>query len=171
MMLSLIDVPKRCQKKGDIANGMSPLHTCTHDTWACAWFWEKAINMIKQLGCTFWKKVNWFRIKKSSAFSVSFSSEILNTRNFFPIYIPGQMDSVQSSNILLVEPFYCGSHRQLADLLAANLSRCDLHVLPGKKWHWKARTAALTLSQNIPYNHHYRSVYVRILLTELSWSW
>ncbi len=70
---------------------------------------------------------------------------------------------VDSPNpILLVEPFYGGSHKQLLDVLYKEFEGCDMHTMPAKKWHWRARTAALYLAQNIPYNHHYRSADLHI---------
>jgi hypothetical protein len=64
------------------------------------------------------------------------------------------------ANVLLVEPFYAGSHKQLIDLLHQELLgmqmmegeelRVQLVTMTGKKWHWRARTSGLYLSQNIP---------------------
>ena len=57
--------------------------------------------------------------------------------------------------VVMVEPFYGGSHKQLIDFLT---TRCladpaaasfELYTLPDKKWHWRARTSALYFAQTI----------------------
>lgn len=64
--------------------------------------------------------------------------------------------------VLIVEPFYGGSHKQFVDLLVQQLlapaaSASDAaprHLcvtLAPKKWHWTMRTAALSISRRIPH--------------------
>ncbi|XP_029942599.1 glycosyltransferase-like domain-containing protein 1 [Salarias fasciatus] len=76
-----------------------------------------------------------------------------------------QAEQVESPpSVLLVEPFYGGSHKQLLDLLQKNISGCCSFTLPAKKWHWKARTSALYFSQTIPQCPSYRVLFCSSVL-------
>ncbi|XP_037725193.1 glycosyltransferase-like domain-containing protein 1-like [Drosophila subpulchrella] len=70
-------------------------------------------------------------------------------------------------HILIIEPFYGGSHKQLIDTLIEGLSETDYEIfsLPAKKWHWRARTSALHFSQLIPLDHEYRVLFTSSVLS------
>ncbi|XP_064637680.1 tRNA-queuosine alpha-mannosyltransferase-like [Lineus longissimus] len=72
--------------------------------------------------------------------------------------------ALNQPEILLIEPFYGGSHKQLMDLLTAEFQGSELVTMTAKKWHWRARTASLYLSQTIPRRESYRVLFASSVL-------
>ena len=71
------------------------------------------------------------------------------------------------AELLILEPFYGGSHKQLLDILSTRLEPGSfvLLTLPAKKWHWRARTASLKLSQDIPREHSFTTLLTSSVLS------
>lgn len=57
--------------------------------------------------------------------------------------------------LLIIEPFSGGSHKQLIDTLVSYLHRTEphctitLHSMPPKKWHWSMRVSGAVMAQRI----------------------
>jgi len=66
--------------------------------------------------------------------------------------------SEEKSHVLLVEPFYGGSHQQLIDLLMSKIPGCTKVCMTAKKWHWRMRTSALHFATAVPLNHEFKWV-------------
>jgi len=71
------------------------------------------------------------------------------------------------ASLLIIEPFYGGSHKQMLDILVDRLDVSTYHLvtLPAKKWHWRARTSALTISQTIPRDHRFNILFTSSVLS------
>uniref|UniRef100_A0A182RRF6 tRNA-queuosine alpha-mannosyltransferase n=1 Tax=Anopheles funestus TaxID=62324 RepID=A0A182RRF6_ANOFN len=70
------------------------------------------------------------------------------------------------AQILILEAFYGGSHKQLMDVLTKNFTEeeYDLFTIPAKKWHWCARMSALHFAGRIPATHQYRTIFCSSVL-------
>ncbi|KAL5484063.1 hypothetical protein EMCRGX_G020501 [Ephydatia muelleri] len=53
------------------------------------------------------------------------------------------------TDVLFIEPYYGGSHKQLVDLLVREFGG-TLFTLPPTKWHWRTRVSALHFADTIP---------------------
>ncbi len=73
--------------------------------------------------------------------------------------------TAKSLNILLLEPFYGGSHKQWADGLA-KYSRHKIHIssLPDRHWKWRMHGSALTFAERHKDDIHQ---YDLVLVTDL----
>ncbi len=68
-------------------------------------------------------------------------------------------------DILLIEPFFSGSHRRWAEgLQAQSVHEIDILSLPGRHWKWRMHGAAITLSQQYQALH---KKYDLILATDM----
>ncbi|XP_035796125.1 glycosyltransferase-like domain-containing protein 1-like isoform X2 [Anopheles albimanus] len=70
------------------------------------------------------------------------------------------------AQILVLEAFYGGSHKQLLDVILKDLdpTTYDLYTIPAKKWHWCARMSALHFAEVIPAAHQYRLLFTSSVL-------
>lgn len=61
-----------------------------------------------------------------------------------------------AKKILLIEPFYGGSHKQLIDLIYDLYKNdAELFTMPAKKWHWRSITSPLYFAEKIPKTHEF----------------
>ena len=71
-------------------------------------------------------------------------------------------------DVLMLEPFFGGSHKQLIDTITASLLTknisFDLLTLPAKKWHWKARTSAVEFYSQIDASKSYQTIFCSSVL-------
>ena len=61
-----------------------------------------------------------------------------------------------TDEILLIEPFYGGSHKELIDLLHRHVKKSTKVVMTAKKWHWRSRVSALHFSVEIPRSSNFK---------------
>ncbi|XP_076817125.1 tRNA-queuosine alpha-mannosyltransferase-like [Clavelina lepadiformis] len=68
-------------------------------------------------------------------------------------------------DLIILEPFYGGSHKQLMDTITTTIDKeanpafkYDLLTMPAKKWQWKARTGALYFAMAINADVKYRTL-------------
>ena len=75
--------------------------------------------------------------------------------------------------VLVIEPFCGGSHKQLVDYLLRIFAGSELRLspftLPAKKWHWRARTSALHFAEAVPEGETFSAIFCSSVLnlTEL----
>uniref|UniRef100_A0A5S6QMZ4 tRNA-queuosine alpha-mannosyltransferase n=1 Tax=Trichuris muris TaxID=70415 RepID=A0A5S6QMZ4_TRIMR len=76
------------------------------------------------------------------------------------------MNTGSQQKCLILEPFSGGSHFQMVDLLRQCFdAQClDILTLSGRKWPWRARTAALYFFQRIPEDSSYHTVFCSSVL-------
>lgn len=73
--------------------------------------------------------------------------------------------------ILLLEPFYGGSHRQLIDYFYKEVfdggeqDHVELYSMPAKKWHWRARTGALYFAEKVAEDRHFDVLFCSSVLS------
>jgi len=69
-------------------------------------------------------------------------------------------------HVLLLEPFYGGSHRDFADgLAAASTHEIMLHTLPARFWKWRMRGAALHFAEKVRQPERYDVMLTSTLLS------
>ena len=84
------------------------------------------------------------------------------------MFIETAMSKTTLNEILILEPFYGGSHKQLIDIICSWLQNqnvsYDLLTLPPKKWHWKARTSAIQFLSRIDSSKSYKTIFCSSVL-------
>eukprot|EP00118_Oscarella_pearsei_P005137 m.23173 g.23173 ORF g.23173 m.23173 type:complete len:372 (+) comp28444_c0_seq1:82-1197(+) len=63
------------------------------------------------------------------------------------------------SSVVLIEPFWGGSHGRLADLLKNEIPGVASFGMRPQKWHWRMRTSAIHFSLTIPCSEHFRTIF------------
>jgi len=59
-------------------------------------------------------------------------------------------NALDKKHVILIEPFFTGSHKKWAEQLAANSHHdIDLLSLPGRHWKWRMHGAAITLAEKV----------------------
>jgi len=72
-------------------------------------------------------------------------------------------NSESEAELLIIEPFYGGSHQQQIDLLQSEFaSHCI--TLPAKKWKWRLRSSAAYISSIIPDKHRFQVLFCSSML-------
>ncbi|CAL1295880.1 unnamed protein product [Larinioides sclopetarius] len=67
---------------------------------------------------------------------------------------------MSSKQILLIEAFYGGSHKQLIDLIVELFpNQAELYTMSAKKWHWRGLASPLYFSRTIPKIHNFRILF------------
>eukprot|EP00002_Diphylleia_rotans_P014532 TRINITY_DN2833_c0_g1_i6.p1 TRINITY_DN2833_c0_g1~~TRINITY_DN2833_c0_g1_i6.p1 ORF type:complete len:270 (-),score=44.55 TRINITY_DN2833_c0_g1_i6:159-968(-) len=70
------------------------------------------------------------------------------------------------SHIVVVEPFFGGSHKVLVDLLHRELEIPSENIITmtPKKWHWRIRTSAVTIASMIPTSPNLKVLFVTSMI-------
>ena len=69
--------------------------------------------------------------------------------------------------VLILEPFCGGSHKQLVDYLVKSFAgklQLSPFTLPAKKWHWRARTSALHFAHAVPEGKTFSAIFCSSVL-------
>lgn len=74
-------------------------------------------------------------------------------------------ETTSAAEVVLIEPFYGGSHKQLVDLLVCELLQpkgVAHHVcsLPARKWHWRLMASSVYFASVIPHSNALRVLFM-----------